>query len=235
MICRRQRPDGGSSIRTSALPEQWDNGNQAENRRSERSLRIPPAMGIVLSSPNSFGEQKRSMVNLTLIKGLRAERGRAQKEVDRLEKAIAALGKLEGHSGRRAQRNETRKTRSLLPLRGRGLRKPRKHAGQNCASRRPLRPELKGSARMTAFRQLGQPESGGNQPRLRKASGPGHRDSIGVAKGSRRPERDRDRQNSSRVRSGEGQGRDHHGQFGIRVLMGVITEEAPYEQPSGGI
>ena len=113
MICRRQRPDGGSSIRTSALPEQWDNGNQAENRRSERSLRIPPAMGIVLSSPNSFGEQKRSMVNLTLIKGLRAERGRAQKEVDRLEKAIAALGKLEGHSGRQAQRNEARKKRKL--------------------------------------------------------------------------------------------------------------------------
>ena len=105
MICRRQRPDGGSSIRTSALPEQWDNGNQAENRRSERSLRIPPAMGIVLSSPNSFGEQKRSMVNLTqVIKGLRAERGRAQKEVDRFEKAIAALGKLEGHPGRRGKR-----------------------------------------------------------------------------------------------------------------------------------
>ena len=219
MICRRQRPDGGSSIRTSALPEQWDNGNQAESLRSERSLRTPPAMGIVLSSPNSFGEQKRSMVNLTLIKGLRAERGRAQKEVDRLEKAIAALGKLEGHSGRQAQRNEARKTRSLLPLRGRGFRKPRKHAGQNCASRRPLRPELKGSARMTAFRQLGQPESGGNQPpRLRKASGPGHRDSIGVAKGSRL-ERDRDRQNSSRVRSGEGQGRDHHGQCRVRAEL----------------
>src|SRR2546430_11990661 len=79
-----------------------------------RSLRIPPAMGIVLSSTNSFGEQRRSMVNLTqVIKGLRAERGRAQKEVDRLEKAIAALGKLEGHSGRQAQRNEARKKRKL--------------------------------------------------------------------------------------------------------------------------
>ena len=41
------------------------------------------------------------MVNLTqVIKGLRAERGRAQKEVDRLEKAIAALEEAEGEVAR---------------------------------------------------------------------------------------------------------------------------------------
>ena len=92
------------------------------------------------------------MVNLAqVIEGLRAERGRAQKEVDRLEKAIAALGKLEGHSDGKRKGIRRGKSGSLLPLRGRGFRKPRKHAGQNCASRRPLRPELKGSARMTAF------------------------------------------------------------------------------------
>ena len=54
------------------------------------------------------------MVNLAqVIKGLRVERSRAQKEVDRLEKAIVALGKLNGHPGRQAQRNETRKRRTL--------------------------------------------------------------------------------------------------------------------------
>jgi len=54
------------------------------------------------------------MVNLAqVIKGLRAERSRAQKEVDRLEKAIAALGKLDGNPGRQAQRNEMGKRRKL--------------------------------------------------------------------------------------------------------------------------
>lgn len=54
------------------------------------------------------------MVNLAqVIKGLRAARSRAQKEVDRLEKAIAALGKLDGNAGRQAQRKETRKKRKL--------------------------------------------------------------------------------------------------------------------------
>ena len=50
------------------------------------------------------------MVNLAqAIKGLRAARGRAQKEVARLEKAIAALGKLKGHPGRQAQMGKRRK------------------------------------------------------------------------------------------------------------------------------
>ena len=54
------------------------------------------------------------MVNLAqVIKGLRAERSRAQKEVVRLEKAIAALGKLDGTARRQAQRNETGKRRKL--------------------------------------------------------------------------------------------------------------------------
>ena len=53
------------------------------------------------------------MVNLAqVIKGLRAERGRAQKKVERLEKAIGALQKL-GNPGRGEQRNETRTRRKL--------------------------------------------------------------------------------------------------------------------------
>ena len=64
---------------------------------------------------NVFDYEKRiSMVNLRqVIKHLRAERGRAQKEVDRLEKAIAALGKLDGNAARQAQRNDTGKRRKL--------------------------------------------------------------------------------------------------------------------------
>ena len=54
------------------------------------------------------------MVNLAqVIKGLRAERGRAQKKVERLEKAIGALQKLVGNPGRHAQENETGKRRRL--------------------------------------------------------------------------------------------------------------------------
>jgi hypothetical protein len=54
------------------------------------------------------------MVNLAeVIKGLRAERSRAQKEVVRLEKAIGALGKLDGTARRQAQRNEMGKRRKL--------------------------------------------------------------------------------------------------------------------------
>ena len=54
------------------------------------------------------------MVNLAqAIKDLRAERSRAQKEVRRLEKAIAALGKLNGKPGGQAQRNETGKRQRL--------------------------------------------------------------------------------------------------------------------------
>ena len=52
------------------------------------------------------------MVNLAqVIKGLRTERSRARKEVRRLEKAIAALGRLDGKHGRQAQK--TRKRRKL--------------------------------------------------------------------------------------------------------------------------
>jgi len=52
------------------------------------------------------------MVNLAqVIKGLGAERSRAQKEVDRLEKAIGALRKLAGNPGRQAQGNVQDQTR----------------------------------------------------------------------------------------------------------------------------
>jgi hypothetical protein len=54
------------------------------------------------------------MVNLAqVVKGLRAARRRAQKEVGRFEKAIAALGKLAGNHRRQAGRNETGKRRKL--------------------------------------------------------------------------------------------------------------------------
>jgi hypothetical protein len=54
------------------------------------------------------------MVNLAqVVKGLRAERRRAQKDVGRLEKAIAALGRLDGTARRQAQRNERGKRRKL--------------------------------------------------------------------------------------------------------------------------
>ena len=54
------------------------------------------------------------MVNLAqVIKGLRAARGRAQNEVRRLEKAIAALGKLGGNPGRQAQGSGTGRKRKL--------------------------------------------------------------------------------------------------------------------------
>ena len=54
------------------------------------------------------------MVNLAqVINDLRAERSEAQKEVDRLEKAIGALQKLVGNPGRHAQENETGKRRKL--------------------------------------------------------------------------------------------------------------------------
>lgn len=43
-----------------------------------------------------------------VIKGLRAERGRARKEVARLERAISALVKLDGRPGRQAQAGKKR-------------------------------------------------------------------------------------------------------------------------------
>jgi hypothetical protein len=54
------------------------------------------------------------MLNLAqVIKGLRAERSRAQNEVRRLGKVITALGKLDGTARRQAQRNEMGKRRKL--------------------------------------------------------------------------------------------------------------------------
>ena len=54
------------------------------------------------------------MVNLAqVIKGLRAARSRARKEVNRLEKAMAALGKLDGKPGRHARRSRMGKRREL--------------------------------------------------------------------------------------------------------------------------
>ena len=45
MIGRRQRPDGGWSIRTFALPEQWGKGNRAEKLRSEPEFADSPSDG----------------------------------------------------------------------------------------------------------------------------------------------------------------------------------------------
>ena len=54
------------------------------------------------------------MVNLAqVIKGLRASRSRAQKQIRRLGNAIAALGKLDGNAGRRASRNVTGETEAF--------------------------------------------------------------------------------------------------------------------------
>lgn len=54
------------------------------------------------------------MVNLVqVLKGLRAERSRAQKEIDRLDKAIAALGRLDGNGGRQAPKNGLGKKRRI--------------------------------------------------------------------------------------------------------------------------
>jgi hypothetical protein len=62
-------------------------------------------------SPN---KKETGMLNLAqVVKGLRAARSRAQKEVRRLEKAIAALGRLAGNYRRQAGRNETGKKRKL--------------------------------------------------------------------------------------------------------------------------
>jgi squalene-hopene/tetraprenyl-beta-curcumene cyclase len=45
MICQHQRPDGGWSIRTIVLPEQWGRGNRAEKLRSEPEFADPPSDG----------------------------------------------------------------------------------------------------------------------------------------------------------------------------------------------
>ena len=45
MIQRKQRADGGWSIRTFAKPEQWGNGSRAEKLRSEKEFANPPSDG----------------------------------------------------------------------------------------------------------------------------------------------------------------------------------------------
>jgi len=45
MIRRKQRADGGWSIRTFAKPEQWGNGSRAEKLRSEAEFPDPPSDG----------------------------------------------------------------------------------------------------------------------------------------------------------------------------------------------
>jgi len=45
MIFRHQKPDGGWSIRTFALPEEWGKGNRAEKLRAELELTDPPSDG----------------------------------------------------------------------------------------------------------------------------------------------------------------------------------------------
>ncbi len=44
-IWRKQRADGGWSIRTFARPEQWGNGNRAEKLRAEKEFANPPSDG----------------------------------------------------------------------------------------------------------------------------------------------------------------------------------------------
>ena len=81
------------------------------------------------------------MVNLAqVIKDLRAERSRAQKEVDRLEKPSArfrnwAIPDRESKRMRRGQDG------SSVPLHGRGYRRRRKRAGQRFDDRRRSGPE----------------------------------------------------------------------------------------------
>jgi squalene-hopene/tetraprenyl-beta-curcumene cyclase len=45
MILSHQKPDGGWSIRTFALPEEWGKGNRAEKLRAEIELSDPPSDG----------------------------------------------------------------------------------------------------------------------------------------------------------------------------------------------
>jgi squalene-hopene/tetraprenyl-beta-curcumene cyclase len=45
MISLHQRPDGGWSMRTFALPEEWGKGNRAEKLRAEPELADPPSDG----------------------------------------------------------------------------------------------------------------------------------------------------------------------------------------------
>ena len=45
MIRRKQRADGGWSIRTFAQPEQWGDGNRAEKLRAEKEFADPPSDG----------------------------------------------------------------------------------------------------------------------------------------------------------------------------------------------
>ncbi|MGA9673635.1 MAG: hypothetical protein WBQ94_30870 [Terracidiphilus sp.] len=45
MVFSHQRPDGGWSIRTFALPEEWGKGNRAEKLRAELELTDPPSDG----------------------------------------------------------------------------------------------------------------------------------------------------------------------------------------------
>jgi squalene-hopene/tetraprenyl-beta-curcumene cyclase len=45
MIFSHQRPDGGWSIRTFALPEEWGKGNRAEKLRAEPEFPDPPSDG----------------------------------------------------------------------------------------------------------------------------------------------------------------------------------------------
>ena len=45
MVLKKQQPDGGWSIRTFGLPEQWGSGNRAEKLRGEPEFASPPSDG----------------------------------------------------------------------------------------------------------------------------------------------------------------------------------------------
>jgi len=98
------------------LPRELRAGDARDcESREVEWLRARQDCGIVVVGKNLFPKHKENrMVNLAqVIKDLRAERSRAQKDVDRLEKAIGALQKLVGNPGRHAQENETGKRRRL--------------------------------------------------------------------------------------------------------------------------
>ena len=82
------------------------------------------------------------MVNLAqVIKDLRAERSRAQKEVDRLEKPSARFRNWLAIPEGTRKRMRQGKGGDLPPPRGKGFRGRRKRAGQRFDDRRRPRPE----------------------------------------------------------------------------------------------
>lgn len=72
MIRRKQRPDGGWSIRTFAQPEQWGDGSRAEKLRNESEFRNPSSdghqTGLALIALREAGVRAR---DLAIRRGIR--------------------------------------------------------------------------------------------------------------------------------------------------------------------